>query len=791
MDRPRVAATATATATASPTATVTAAARKVQKRAGRACTSCRVRKVRCDVVHCGNPCTNCRLDSLECVVPRSRRHKVSKANKATQNSQPPPPVSVAAVIVPSPEGDTVSEHAVPRRHHAAAAHQERQHHWQFDAHATSTTNNDLQCPASTPALGGHVNTALAAVTEEEHFQHPPHASPSAIAPPSLPTFIKPLPEDLDQADLRYLHEKGAVTLPTVSFRDTCLARYLEFSYPLLPLLEKDQIVSIIMSRDHPTSQPISLLLFQAVLCSGVAFVETQSVINEGFASKQEARGAFFHRAKILFNCNVEQDRLVAVQAALLLSTWYPGKYEKMDSWYWVGAAISLAYSIGLHLEPDSSRFDRRDQHLRRRLWWCIFVREHKIALALGRPARITYHNVAMLTPHDFEDDGETDATTEATVHLPAEAMRRHSRAVLDGRTMQEALARLCIEHTKLCVCIARFVSTIFDCRRQVETGDPGDQDRHPLPSPSSRLKYCIHDFARWYRQVPADLRYDARAATFCPANHQPQPEEQCRSLIVHKATVHTSYYVAISALYRLKALSPSSTWRERNGAESHGLSQRILRHAAWELTSVNQDLCEAGLSRYLSTSAVGSVVAAVVIHLLDMKAPNEAVRRAAVQGIQQCEQFLLILQESYGTATDALEYLREAAWHEADLSVPEQDRECQPRQQHHQHQHHHHNHHHHHQHQAPTSQMVWRSSPPQAAPVPAPTLAGAAEIQPVSSVLQTPPPPPETDEMMWQSYIDGTPSYDLFAGFSLPHFDLGVSPNDSGGFNLADVFPES
>lgn len=498
---------------------------------------------------------------------------------------------------------------------------------------------------------------------------------------------------------------------------------------------------------------------------------------------------------------------MAAQAAALMSSWYPGKKEKKDSWYWIGTAVSLAYSIGLHLEPDDSRFDRRDCHLRRRLWWCIYDREQKIALALGRPARITYHNVAMLTPEDFEDDGKTDhSSAKGLGDRPIEAPHLQPRDIYDDRTTTQdtLLARLCIQHTKLCVCIAHFVATIFECRQQAESGDQEDEDGRPLPSPSARLQSCAQDFGQWYREMPADLRYEVDAATSCFSqynNTRTQPHQ--RSLIVHKATVHVTYYVAISALYRLKALSPSSTWRDRTGSESHGASQRILRHAAWELTHVNQDLYQAGLLRYVSTSAVGSVVAAVVVHLLDVNAPNNTVSRAAVQAIQQCREFLLILQEAYGTAADALEYLDEAVRNEAELSASEEHREnqgpqspnsygaagghhrdvqdplqwhdfnMQQRTRNHQ--------------QTPTIQAAWRSSP--AAVISRAASAAGAQVQRVPSGLEM-PPLPDADEMFWQSYLNGVPSYDLFAGFSLPHFDLGVSPNDSSGFNMADVFPE-
>lgn len=56
---------------------------RVKKRAGRACTLCRSRKVRCDVVRNGPPCTNCHLDSLDCIIPRSKRHRYALEAKWT------------------------------------------------------------------------------------------------------------------------------------------------------------------------------------------------------------------------------------------------------------------------------------------------------------------------------------------------------------------------------------------------------------------------------------------------------------------------------------------------------------------------------------------------------------------------------------------------------------------------------------------------------------------------------------------------------------------------------------
>lgn len=45
------------------------------KRAGRACLSCRARKIRCNFEECGSPCSNCLNDDIECLTAKSRRGK--------------------------------------------------------------------------------------------------------------------------------------------------------------------------------------------------------------------------------------------------------------------------------------------------------------------------------------------------------------------------------------------------------------------------------------------------------------------------------------------------------------------------------------------------------------------------------------------------------------------------------------------------------------------------------------------------------------------------------------------
>jgi hypothetical protein len=57
--------------------------RRGKKRSSRACTTCRARKVRCNIVAHGAPCSNCKHDEIDCVLPLSRRQRYnSPANSS-------------------------------------------------------------------------------------------------------------------------------------------------------------------------------------------------------------------------------------------------------------------------------------------------------------------------------------------------------------------------------------------------------------------------------------------------------------------------------------------------------------------------------------------------------------------------------------------------------------------------------------------------------------------------------------------------------------------------------------
>lgn len=128
----------------------------------------------------------------------------------------------------------------------------------------------------------------------------PSLYPSQPQPPCLPSYVKPLPPGLASEDVEYLERKGALSTPATELRNELLRSYIEYVHSYLPLLQLHDFTKAIEGKG-PHGQ-ISILLYQAVLFSGTAFVEETYLRNAGYPSRKVARKAFYEKAKVLYIC---------------------------------------------------------------------------------------------------------------------------------------------------------------------------------------------------------------------------------------------------------------------------------------------------------------------------------------------------------------------------------------------------------------------------------------------------------------------------------------------------------
>jgi hypothetical protein len=118
-----------------------------------------------------------------------------------------------------------------------------------------------------------------------------------LAPQTLPSWVKPLPERISADDVEFLTRKGALSVHDQAFRNELLKCFIRWVFPWSPVVSLDQVVRTI-SGGNSSSGKMSLLLFQAMMFAGAGFADMAILRSAGFNSRKEARKHFFNRCKV-------------------------------------------------------------------------------------------------------------------------------------------------------------------------------------------------------------------------------------------------------------------------------------------------------------------------------------------------------------------------------------------------------------------------------------------------------------------------------------------------------------
>ncbi|KKY23987.1 putative c6 transcription factor [Diplodia seriata] len=638
--------------------------RSVKRRASKACQCCRARKVRCNVTEHGAPCTNCRLDEVECIVSESRRKKKwsrdDDASKSTNDAD------VASAANGSGKRRLASRDAldglsslkngasnsVDLSMDEHVPHSIYASHGQRLNYSFSELNRRMSTTSSTgtgfPILG------YSPVSTDAKLQQPffPNIAPKTNSGFSLPAYIKPLPPRIGQDEIAYLQKKGALTIPALDLKTELLRAYVEFVHPYMPLLDLHEFLRIIDCQDGSQGK-MSLILFQAVMFAGSAFADFKYLRKAGYSNRKEARKDFFQKTRLLYDFDYEQDRVSLVQALLLLTYYYETPDDQKDTWHWMGVATSVAHTIGLHRNPDKANMDPKRVKLWKRIWWSTYMRDRLIALGMRRPTRIKDedYDVPLLTLDDFE----IAAVPDSISCIPADCV------VARDVALQRQLAICCIQKAKLCLCISHVLSKQY-CVLNNNQGLLNDRTTmmllpKKLDPQKSDVKHCDVELKKWKEELPEEAKYE-------------EASSGNRSIDLHKSLLHMVFYTTLSALHRPQVL-PSGPVDGCPEQDANGVlesSRRHVRTAATAITGIAQKLDSLDLVRFLPTTGVTVLLPAIIIHLLDIKSPDEETRRSSLRGFCQCMQVMGKLRDLYAAADYSTAFL-EAAIRKAGISI--------------------------------------------------------------------------------------------------------------------------
>ncbi|KAI5460766.1 fungal-specific transcription factor domain-containing protein [Mariannaea sp. PMI_226] len=413
----------------------------------------------------------------------------------------------------------------------------------------------------------------------------------------------------------YLNSLGALDLPDKDVCSSLLRCYFRNVHQLLPIIDTQEVLANYLG---PGPENMSLLLLWSIFFASSNFVESDILERAGFRSRKVMKRNFYRRAKALYDCDYEKDKLTLIQSVILLGLWYNDTNDRNGAWHWIGIAISLSQSIGLHrrlrLAVPSNPIPERREKLYRRIWWTCFVRDRWLSLANGQPMRIRTSECDLPAPSvsDITDEIETMDPATRCKYIPWEPT---------------ALARLWLR----LVHISQALGSILERHNKVNESRPGVTE---IQSCEQEIALCSMD--------SAELEYtDPMMRLFAS---QLQLLYEATTVVLYRPYIFKGPVDSDEAVTKL--------WQQK--------SLDRARSAAANTTRVLEGLLETSSIKNLKSMTITALIPAMQIHLLDCKSSNALVRQFASQKLQICMLALSELRDTYWGADFVFEIFQRA-----------------------------------------------------------------------------------------------------------------------------------
>ncbi|KAJ5438519.1 uncharacterized protein N7458_009517 [Penicillium daleae] len=210
--------------------------------------------------------------------------------------------------------------------------------------------------------------------------------------------------ELPFEDVSFLELKGCFRVPESPYLDIFITKYFLYVHPCLPVIDEAEFWRMYRPKnsDYLSGKKMSLFVLQAMLFASSVFVPGHILNAVGFHDMRAARTALYQRAKLLFDFDTEIEVLPRAQGALLL-TFQTTALDFFSGTRWLSVATQLAKSI----EADLFSHDPKRNYetvARKRLWWCIILRDRVHSLALRRPTQVSLERGGIPTKYLDEID---------------------------------------------------------------------------------------------------------------------------------------------------------------------------------------------------------------------------------------------------------------------------------------------------------------------------------------------------------------------------------------------------
>jgi hypothetical protein len=218
--------------------------------------------------------------------------------------------------------------------------------FQITPSPTSSPNSTLNGADSTVFLGESSSISLVHTTQ--NLSAAKHLSPRDRTRYPIPdavsskTSTTPFESRRKAARIEHLEKDGAFTFPSNEICEVLLGAYFSWFHPCFPILDRHVFFNSYITKT------VSPLLFQAVLFVGASHCNEKVMRELGYPDRQDTRNTMYNHAKDIYDADYETDKITVSQALFLMSFWRAGPLLEKDTRHWLGAAISLAQTKGMH-----------------------------------------------------------------------------------------------------------------------------------------------------------------------------------------------------------------------------------------------------------------------------------------------------------------------------------------------------------------------------------------------------------------------------------------------------------
>lgn len=328
-----------------------------------------------------------------------------------------------------------------------------------------------------------------------------------------------------------------------------------------------------------------------------------------------------------------------------MTYWDASPGDQKQAWYWMGLAVSLSYNIGLHRQDSYLAYTASQQRMRRRLWWCCFIRDRIIALEMRRPPIIedASFNVPGLALGDFDSGALPERTTMIVTS---------DSWIKDSKRQHDAI-RICIARVELCALIGSVLKARFTPPGPHETlGSNTTSHRKPHSDGShvgvyESANHMMPELSMWADSLPSCCQY------------QPLTISNTRgvgiTISVQRVLLHMLYHVTQWVFHtQYPTPGPDGKGNKLFLHTGEG-SWMMVQRAAERVTQFTIELHQFQLYKFLPSITVTSMMPSIVINLVEMQGPSPSSRIHAAESLRQC---ILVLEQLRGTYSTAYA----AAW---------------------------------------------------------------------------------------------------------------------------------